>query len=236
MRPSAALSYIWSYYKIQLLFCAIAVFFLVLIFQAYFGKKPETVFSALLIDTGISQEAADAAAQAYAEYGSYDMEWERVVLDAGLSFRGGTVAGAQKLIVSLAAGEVDIVLTDREITDYLLKSGALSDLQTILPEEVLSGCALVYADAAALRSWSEARRNAGADGTSDEMDEILVSSDRESMAEPVPIGVDVTRVCQTVFGRESAESVILCAAVTTTRREEVGRFLEFLNSREEGAA
>ena len=232
MKPREAVSYLWSYYKIHLLLFALALFFLALIWQAYFGKKPEAVFSALLVDTGITQEAADAAARAYETYSGYDGENQVVALNAGISFRGGTVAEVQKLVLSIAAGEADAVLTDAVVADYLLKSGALADLQVILPEETLARCGgrLAYADAAALRDWSEARRN----GVTDD-DTVLVSTESGGMAEPVPVGVDVTAACEARLGRPAGGApVILCAAVTTRRQEKIARFLAFLDGQGDG--
>ncbi|MBR1658960.1 MAG: hypothetical protein IJ705_01415 [Oscillospiraceae bacterium] len=224
-----AVDYFFTYYKIHLLVFALGVFFLVLICQAFFGKRQELVFSAMLVNTGIPQETADAVGRAFFSREGLDGETQRVILDAGITGAGGTgradVAGLQKLLVSIAAGEVDAVLTGEDVTDYLLKGGALSDLQTVLGEEALGQYQnrLIYADAAALGAWVEANRAGTADSAP------LISADPAGMAEPVPVGVDVTEACETVFGRPAEGGpLILSVAVTTRRQAECGRFLDYL--------
>ena len=232
MTPREALDYFWTYYKIHLMFLAIIIFFAVLIVQANFGKKQELVFAALLVDTGIPQAAADNAAEGYARWLELDPETQHVTLDASVQIEGGTVAGVQKLMVSVAAGEIDALITSPEIADFELKGGALSDLTAVLPEETLARYAdrLLYADAEALSAWVEANRAGEAE------DVALLSTDRTGMARPVPVGIDITDVCERAFARPAAYGqLIYTVAVTTRRQEESGRFLDYLETMGGGA-
>lgn len=227
MKRRDAWWYIWEYYKIHLMFAAIIVFFLVLILQANFGHHRETVLNVTLVDTGISQEAADGFAAACAQQWQLDPAQQKLVIDASLQVEGGTVANLQKLVMSVAASEVDLLICDTDITDYLLKGGALSDLEAVLPEEALTRLSgrLVYVDVEALSAWTEANREARAE------QKILISPDRTGMAKPVPVGVDVSDLCETVFGRPAGtEPVILTIAVTTRRQEKAAAFLELLEA------
>ncbi len=225
MKPGEALDYFWTYYKLHLLFAAILIFFLVGVLQAAFGKKQETVFAALLVDTGVSQEAADSAAADFAAFLELDPETQRVTLDTSLTLAGGNVVSIQRLMVSVAAGELDAVLSNADATDYLLKSGDLADLREILPEETLSRCAgkLFYTDPEALSAWVEANRAGEAE------DAVLLSKDPSGMANPAPVGIDVTEACAAAFDRPADYGeVIFTVAVTTGRQEEAAKFLDYL--------
>ena len=227
MKPREALDYFWTYYKIHLMFLAIIIFFAVLILQANFGKKQELVFAAMLVDTGIPQAAADSAAAGYAEWLELDGETQHVTLDASVNIEGGTVAGLQKLMVSVAAGEIDALITDLDVADYELKGGALSDLQVVLPEETLAHWhdRLLYADADALAAWVEANRAGEAEQIT------LLSPDPAGMARPVPVGVDITEECRRAFQRPAEYGqLIYTVAVTTRRQEESARFLTYLQT------
>ena len=227
MRPGEALDYFWTYYKIHLMFVAIAVFFLVLILQANHGKRTELVFSALLVDTGISQTAADRAAAAFSVALGLDPETQEARLDTSVAVKGGTVANLETLLLQVAAGEVDVLLTDPDLADYELKGGALADLQAALDAKTLNAWAdrLVYADAAALRAWNEARKT----GEAEEV--FLLSADPAGMETPVPVAIDVTALCAAVFGRPAElGQVLFSVAITTRQQERAGEFLAFLQT------
>lgn len=226
MKPGEALDYFWTYYKIHLMFLAIIIFFLVLILQANFGKRTELVYAGMLVDAGVSQEAANRAAEEFTDYLGLDRETQQVTMDAGIyAAAGGTVADLQKLMVSVAASEVDGFLTTPELLNYLLKGGALSDLGTVLPEETLTALSdrLWYADAQALGAWSEANRAGNI------QDVMLVALGSEGMAQPVPVGVAVADLCAAPFDRPAElGDLIFSVAVTTRRQSENDQFLAFL--------
>ena len=224
MKRRDALWYVWEYYKIHLMFLAIILFFVVLIIQANVVNRQETVLSVLLADVGVGQEEAAAFESAYAEKLALDPKRQKVSASVA-TIEGGRVAELEKLIMGVAAGEDDVLLCDADITDYLLKAGALSDLEAVLPEELLARCEgrLLYVDADALSAWTEANRAGNAEAV------ILLSADPADMARPVAVGVDVTAGCEAVFERPAAfGTAILSVAVTTRRQEAAAAFLSYL--------
>ncbi len=223
--------YIWEYYKIHMAFAAVILFFLVLILQANFGHRQETMLSVTLVDTGITRESAEELAAVYTKASGLDPATQKVSIDASLQVEGGTVANLQKLVMTVAAEEVDVLISDEDIIDYMLKGGALSDLQTVLPEDTLSRLSgrLVYVDADALKAWTEANRAGQAE------EKILISAVKEGMTTPVPVGVDVTGFCGAVFDRpDEYGMLVFSVAVTTRRQEAAAAFLNYLE--EQGGA
>ncbi len=224
MSRKDALGYIWEYYKIHLMFLAIIVFFLVLIIQANVVSRQETVLSVRLVDLGVGQEQAEAFESAYAERLALDPKRQKVNATVA-TVEGGRVAELEKLIMSVAAGEDDVFLSDTEIADYLLKAGGLSDLSVVLPEELLSRCEgrLLYVDTDALAAWTEASKA----GNAEEV--LLLSPDASGMAHPVAVGVDVRAGCASVFDRPADfGTAVFTVSVTTRRQEAAAAFLSYL--------
>ena len=214
--------YIWEYYKIHIMFLAIGIFFLVLIIQANFGHRQETVLAVYLVDTDITQEQAETANSVYMAKLALNPQDQQVVMDAGIQVEGGTVASLQKLLVSVAAKEVDVLLSDADITDYLMKGGALSDLSVVLPDEVLAQYRerLIYVDAAELSAWTESNRAGEAEAV------VLLHQNPDGMTTPVPVAVDVTEGCEAFYGRPAEYGTVLFSvAVTTQHREASAEFL-----------
>lgn len=227
MKRKDALWYIWEYYKIHIMFLTIILFFIVLIIQANVVSRQETVLSVRLVDLGVEQENASAFVSAYAEKLALDPEKQKVNANVS-TIEGGRVAELEKLIMSVAAGEDDALLCDTDITDYMLKAGALSDLEAVLPEELLARCQgrLFYVDAEALAAWTEANRAGSAE------QKILLSANSSGMSRPVAVGVDVTAGCEAVFGRPAEYGpVIISVSVTTRRQEAAAAFLAYLLDR-----
>ena len=224
MKPQERRWYIWEYYKIHLMFLAILLFFVVLIIQANVVNRQETVLSVLLADLGVEQEKAAAFESDYAEQLALEPKRQKVSASVA-TIEGGRVAELEKLIMGVAAGEHDALLCDEDITDYLLKAGALSDLEAVLPEELLARCEgrFLYVDADALAAWTEANRAGSAESV------ILLSGDPTGMSKPVAVGVDVTEGCVPVFSRPADfGTAIFSVAVTTRRQEAAAAFLTYL--------
>ena len=132
MRLSEALDYFWTYYKIHILTVGIAAFFLALIYQAAFGGGAEPYLSVLLVNLDIPQEYADRTAEDFAVSLGLDRKASPVLLDTsavwGRDVSAEDTIGLQKMILTLAAGEADLVLTDPDTAAYLADAGAVLDV------------------------------------------------------------------------------------------------------------
>ena len=218
------MEHIWSYYRFHLLALVLCVLFAVFLLRAALGPRVETVFSAILVDTGAEDAAAERLAGDLGNALEIDPARQRVTVDAVSVLGDDPVRTLETLVLRIIAGEADVVVCHGEIANYLLKSGALSDLSEVLPPETLDRWAdrALYVDAVALAEWTEAS-NAG-----DIRDVNLVFDSPEGMARPVAVALDVTEDCTALSLPEQGEPLCCVVAVTTTHTESVARFLDYL--------
>ena len=225
MRAGEVVEHIWSYYRFHLLVLVISI--LIFLLHAIAGPKVETVFSAILVDTGAGEEVTERLTSDFGAVLNLDERSQRVTFDTTSVLGDNAVTALQMLVMRVIAGEADVFLCNTDIVNYLLKSGALSDLAEILPEKTLEqwNGLLIYVDADALAAWTEAN-NAG-----DFQEVDLISDSPEGMSRPVPVGMDVTEACRTALGRAEDTGKLYCvASVTTTHPESIAGFLDYLRS------
>ena len=226
MKPGQVVAHLWEYYRFHLLVLALVLFFAIGLGKAMFGKKPETVFSAVLVNVGgVEEEACQALETQLADLLELDPETQLVDLRTVTVMPDNALVSLQSLMLQVVSGETDLFLCTGDIANYLLKSGAVSDLGSVLSAETLDryGDKLIYADAEELTAWTEASQS----GSAPEVD--LLHSTPEGLVQPVAVAIEMTEQWQAVLGGMRSDGPLYGAvAVTTDRQENLDRVLQWL--------
>ncbi|MBQ9346154.1 MAG: hypothetical protein IJT94_02280 [Oscillibacter sp.] len=247
MRLSEALDYFWTYYKIHILAVGIAVFFLPLIFQAAFGGGAEPYLSVLLVNLDIPQEYADRTAEDFAVSLGLDRKASPVLLDTsavwGRDVSAEDTIGLQKMILTLAAGEADLVLTDPDTAAYLADAGAVLDvrqvpnLSQIFNLRQVSGLSeqnqerFFYHAPAVQNTETASAADSGMDNKADSKMDSGTDSGTDRETEPVPVGVWVTEAYALAFRVPEPEGgVAACFPVTARHGDTAAACLEYMET------
>ena len=243
MRLSEALDYFWTYYKIHILAVGIAVFFLPLIFQAAFGGGAEPYLSVLLVNLDIPQEYADRTAEDFAVSLGLDRKASPVLLDTsavwGWDVSAEDTIGLQKMILTLAAGEADLVLTDPDTAAYLADAGAVLDVRQVPNLIQISSLwqrselsdrnqERFFYHAPALQNGNT---GSAADSGIDDKADSKTDSGTDRETEPVPVGIWVTEAYALAFRVPETEGgVAACFPVTSRHGDAAAAFLEYMET------
>ena len=225
MTFSQKLDHLWTYYRFHILGLVIFVVIAGSILHAAFGPHRDSVFSVMLVDAGGDEAVTAETFDTFIASLNLDPKTEEATWTTASVLGDSGVQALQMLVMNVISGEVDAFFCRPDITNYLLKSGALCDLNEIMPEEVLAAWSgrLIYVDAAALAAWTEAS-NAG-----DFSDADLLLLSPEGAGQPVPVAFDVTEACVAALSRPAEEGPLYFApSVTTVHEENLIRFLETL--------
>lgn len=156
--------------------------------------KKEYAFYAVHMNAAESETAAPEFRQGFLDYAGISSEKYETIFDTTIhispdpdSMDESTMTSTQKLMVYVAAGEVDVMVSDaRSIAQYA-NSEAFFDMRQLLTQKQLAEYEpfFYYVDMAVIREWNEAKDNM----EYDYKPEFPDPSKPQEMKEPVPVGL-----------------------------------------------
>ncbi len=229
--PKQKLAYFWDYYKWYVIGGAAAVAFIVSMIYQMVTRK-ETAFYALMLNGTEYNFMEDTSGNtaAFAEYAGIDEDKYQILYDTSVQI--GTEAGddydsSQKLMVYIAAGELDVMVSDADsLTKYAYREN-FKDLRDFLSEEQLEKYqdSFYYIDNAVVKELDAANEAYDFDYVPDYGD----PHHPEEMEEPIPTGIFVNEDCPLLkdyFFR--GEDVAVSVLINTERPELASCFIDFL--------
>ena len=229
--PKQKLAYFWDYYKWYVIGGAAAVAFIVSMIYQMVTRK-ETAFYALMLNGTEYNFMEDTSGNtaAFAEYTGIDEDKYQILYDTSVQI--GTEAGddydsSQKLMVYIAAGELDVMVSDADsLTKYAYREN-FKDLRDFLSEEQLEKYqdSFYYIDNAVVKELDAANEAYDFDYVPDYGD----PHHPEEMEEPIPTGIFVNEDCPLLkdyFFR--GEDVAVSVLINTERPELASCFIDFL--------
>lgn len=223
------LSYFIYYYKWHVIVTVLSVILVISLIVQMVTKK-DTAFYVCMLNTSDLDSASYESA--FAEFAGIDLNSCSIVFDTSMSIDPevmdqDTVASTEKLMVYIAASELDVMLTDEASIQQYANSQYFYDLRDFLTPEQLELCEpyFYYVDRKVVQEWQEAL---------DRFDSSYVPSypdpkDPEGMEEPVPVGIYLNdnEALKSKFAFQS-DDIVLSVFQSTTRPETVLQFVDFL--------
>ncbi len=180
-------SYFWTYYKWHVV-ALVVVISLGASFVHSLVNKKELGFYAALINA--SDLEGDALLQDFLQTYDLDARTYDYILDSSLfldanGMSDASVATTQKLVVYLAAAQLDVMVTGQDVFSQYAYTDTFTDLRTLLTPRELEQLSdrLYYIDRAVVARIAEAQERMD-DSYSPE-----IVTDPALMEEPVPVGV-----------------------------------------------
>lgn len=228
--PKEKLAYFWDYYKWYVIVGVIAVVFVVSLIHQIVTRK-DTGFYALMLNASAynymdsSENTADFAEYAGIDTKEYDIQYDTTV-QIGTE-TGDDYNSNQKLMVYIAAAELDVMVSDAGSLAQYAYLGDFYDLRDFLSAEQLEKYAdsFYYIDGAVKEEIQAASEN-------NDLDYQPVYGDPHhpgDMADPIPTGLFLGEDCSLLKdyyfrGEDPAVSVL----INTTRPEMASEFIDFL--------
>ena len=196
--PKQKLTYFWYYYKWHVIISVIIIGMLVSFIYQYVNRK-DTAFNTVLLNASLldqmSSEQPDFIAD-FAEKEGIDLNTSDITFDTSIrivedSMDETSVTSTQKLMVYVAANELDSMITDFDSFQKYANSSLFYDLRDILTEEQLQALEpyFYYVDREVVLAIEAANDDLNTDYTPEYPDPLHP----EEMQDPVPVGICLTR-------------------------------------------
>lgn len=224
--------YFWDYYKWHTIAVVVGVICIWSLVHTMLTAKDPVLNIAMLNCAEISTHT-ETFGTAYAEYAGIDMTEYDIRLDTScyinLSANDQTsVNTIQKLMVSLASGDLDGVAGAGEVFSYYAYNDIFQDLREILSEEQLAAYEpyFYYVDKTVVDELERIRSGIQEDAQS----ELPDPSNPEAMENPVPVAVFIRN--DTINGyyyfQDAEEAFAIGVPVNAGHLEHVLKFIDFL--------
>ena len=231
--PKQKFTYFMDYYKWYVIIAVIVIIMGIYTVREIMSRKDTALYTCLL--NTIELESAEQYNADFAEIINLDADKYRLIFDSSTwidinAMDENTMANSQKLMAHLAAGELDIMITDSDsITNYAYQDSFLSMEELLSPEQYEKYQPyFYYIDLAALEEWNEY-----IDNPDNLMLEIVFDfpdpRKPEEMESPLAIGIflDECEEFRTCYHFQS-DDVVFGVFGNTSRRETVLQYLEYL--------
>ena len=224
--------YFLDYYKWYVVAAVAIVGFAASIIYNMVTRK-DMAFSVSLINA-FDIGSGDEYLASFAEYAGIDTEEFDIMADSSMqidytSTDQNTAASIQKLMVLVAAGEIDALLSDEAVIEQYAYSETFYDLRDVLTAEQLDayGPYLFYMDQAVADAVSEAQMDPDYESTA--MPERPDPRKPEAMEQPVPVGICLgeAQALNETYVFLSGEG-ILAVPATSPHLETVSQYVDFL--------
>lgn len=224
------LSYFVYYYKWHVIVTVLSVILVVSLIVQMVTRK-DTAFYVCMLNT--SPQNAEQYTADFAEFAEIDLNTYNVIFDTSMSISQGeildqdTVASTEKLMVYIAASELDVMVTDEASIQEYANAEYFFDLREFLTPEQVEQCEpyFYYVDWKVVEEWRAAIDN---------FDQSYVPSypdprKPEEMEQPVPVGIylDKSEALKRSFYFLS-DDVVLTVFRSTTKPETALKFVDFL--------
>ena len=239
--PKEKISYFFYYYKWHVLIAVFAVILIVSFIVQLTRNKEDALYVCMLntltksSDGYLSYSESDVYPDAFAEYAGIDTFEYDIRIDTTMSIDydsldENTITSAQKYMAYLAAGEMDVMITDVDTLENYSYQEDFYDLREILSPEQLQEYEpyFYYIDMAVVEE-----RNKQLDDPNNltgELDlEMPDPRDPDSMEEPVPVGIyldDCENLRANYYYR--SDDVVACVFVNTKRLDNALAFIDFV--------
>ena len=229
------LSYFWGYYKwhVIIIIAAIAI---VSSFIYEFVTQKDSAFFGVFLNSFPVEEKADEYLQNFASVAGIDTEEFDIGLDTSLfiSKEGmdqNTMASVQKLMVYIAAAEIDVVASDTETFEQYANNNNFADLRDVLTPEQLDRyqSSFYYVDQAAI----DAKDAANDANDLDYVPNYPDPARPEEMEQPIPVAIYIDSSNPLFQSYQFTKSpVVIGVVVNTTRPETATAFIDYIFDQE----
>lgn len=195
--PKEKISYFWYYYKWHVII-SIIVIAMVGSFIYQFVNRKEDVLTAVMLNASALDQTADLPdfAADFAQAEGIDLNTESMTFDTSIRILDDTtmdevsVTSNQKLMVYVAANELDCMITDLDSIQKYANSSIFYDLRDILTEEQCKALEpyFYYVDKEVVLAIEAANEQADSDYTPVYADPFHP----EEMQDPIPVGICLT--------------------------------------------
>lgn len=232
--------YFWDYYKWHTIAVVVGVICIWSLVHTMLTARDPALNIAMLNCSEISTDT-EAFDTAYAGYAGIDLKEYDIRLDTSCFVNlnandQASVNTIQKLMVSLAAGDLDGVAGAGEVFSYYANNGIFHDLREILSEEQLAAYEpyFYYVDKTVVDELERIR----SEMKDAAQPEIPDPSNPEAMEDPVPVAVFIRN--DTINGyyyfQDAEDAFAIGVPVNAGHLEHVLAFIDFLMQQEPPSA
>lgn len=231
--PQQKFSYFVEYYKWHVVAGVVILAFLISVIHHMLTDKDTAFYAAYInvLPLGSSEEHI----QAFAEYAGIDMDTYELMIDDTLYLSLDTpsqdsMATSQKLMAYLAAGEIDVFLSDETIIQQYAYNESFYDLRDILSQEQIDRYEpyFFYMDQAVAEAIHDARNDPNYDYNQSPV--IPDPKDPDAMERPIPVGISLDNAGSLselyYFGDDCPG--IIAVAVTSSRSDTAAKYIDYL--------
>lgn len=228
--PKQKLDYFWTYYKWYVIVGVALIIFVTSFIHELVTKKDDAFYGAFV--NSWAQDGAEAYMQGFADKLGIDTEQFNVAVDSSLyisnsSMDQTTVASVQKLMVYIAANQIDVMVSDTVTFEQYANNETFLDLREALSPEQIEKYEpyFYYVDQKLVDE-----KNAAQDAMDDSYVPVYPDPSKpEEMEQPVPVAIFVES-CEEL--RESyvfmAEPIAIGIIANTDRLAESVAFIDYL--------
>lgn len=226
-------NYFWDYYKLPVVVTAIAVVLITTLVVQIMQRKDTALFVAM-INGGSLQADVAPYIEEFCEYADIDTEESTALFDTTMyidfdNLNDITKSSLEKMMVYIAAQEVDLVVTATDMFEYYGYGPTFMDLREFLTEEQIAKYEpyFYYIDQAIVQE-KEAQQDA--------MNYDFVPAyptnpnDPTTMQDPIPVGIYLKDNAETFLDNYyfSGGEPVVGIIVNTTKPEMSSQFIEFI--------
>lgn len=231
--PKQKFTYFMDYYKWYVIIAVIIIIAGIYTVREIMNRKDTALYTCLL--NTIELEPAEQYNADFAEAIGLDTDAFQLIFDASTwidinSMDENTMANSQKLMAHLAAGELDIMITDSDsLTNYAYQDSFLTMEELLSPEQYEKyEPSFYYIDLATLEEWN-AYVSDPDNLTLDVSFDFPDPRKPEEMESPLAIGIflDECGELRNCYHFQS-DDVVFSAFGNTSRKETVLQYLEYL--------
>lgn len=224
------LSYFIYYYKWHVII-GVAALAMIISLAAQILSRKEPGFYAALLNAGDFYDTT-AYLQSFAEYADIDLKENDLIFDTSMIIEAGqldqnTIASTQRLMVYIAAAELDVMVTDASSIQEYANGDYFFDLRDILTPEQVERYEpyFYYVDLPAVQARKEALENFEEENIPSYPD----PRHPENMEQPIPVGIclEGENALKENF-YFSGDMVVVTVFQNTTRLETAVKFIDFL--------
>lgn len=231
--PKQKISYFFCYYKWHVIIIIAVIAFAVSFIHQLVTQK-DNAFFAVLVNT-LELDSPEEYVRGYTEYADIDTSTYNIMMDTTLhinpdpaSYDESTMAATQKIMVYIAAQEIDIVTGGEAVLNSYAYNDTFYDLREFLTPEQITKYEpyFYYMDMAVAEARDEIL-----DSTSDytNLPDYPDPRKPEAMENPVPVGIYLENADSLKeYYYFTDENVVLAVTVNAPHPEAASKFIDYI--------